>query len=150
MIFLKDLKHKLVKTYVKLTNRWRHHSSESSIIFSQGAFWNMVGILEMRRNITSPGRTCSTKFLSWLNCSLFYIPQHSVLPLLPYQQYHFYTEILDLHIALSPTQLQAPPGQGECCIDFFGPMPVAWHISSFQVSWMNEKCTHCKLAWIFH
>lgn len=32
----------------------------------------------------------------------FCSPQHPVLPLLPYQTYYFYTEILDLHIAFSP------------------------------------------------
>lgn len=55
--FFKGLKKILVKTLVKLTNQTKKPTLWVSITFSQGTFENTAGILEMRRNITSPGRT---------------------------------------------------------------------------------------------
>ena len=55
--FFKGLKKILVKTPVKLTNHTNKPTLWVSNRFSQGTFENTAGILEMRRNITSPGKS---------------------------------------------------------------------------------------------
>lgn len=146
IIFLKGLKKILIKTPVKLTNRlkrplvWCPHDT------LLGTFGDTVGILEMRRNITSPEGTSSTP---WANCLLSYIPStlHSTTITVPN-----IISTLKFFMCTShfPHSTASSSRTKRVTYWFFWSHDRAWNISSFWVSLMNEKCLHCKLIWIFN
>lgn len=88
-------------------------------------------------SINSPGRT---SFTPQDNCSCFCTPSPSTLSHHCYRTQYFCTQILYLHIASSPPQLQAPPGQ-RGIYWFLWSHDSAWNISSSQVFWMRNVLT---------
>lgn len=88
---------------------------------------------------------------SWLDCSLFYIPPAlcSTTITVP-NTWLLHWESRFAHYIFPRNGTEAPPGQGAWCTDVCGPHDPAWHVRSFRVSWVNEKCTCHRFAQTFN